>query len=128
MVERVDVHHAIAFQPDEEETAAMVGVFSRVVEMPAATSKKPFDTRNRPAPRVIASGPEFAATGGRSAVKFHSFVAVSDVSEPVTSYRRILGRLIPLLLLFRSDETYIPARLPVVNVRSSESGSPVPSG
>lgn len=56
-----------------------------------------------------------------------SLVAVNDVLEPDMLSRRMLGRLTPSLLLFRSDDTYVPARLPVVNARSSESGSPVRS-
>jgi hypothetical protein len=51
----------------------------------AASSKKRFATRNESGIQVMPSRPLFGAEVGRSVVRFHSFVAVSDVAVPEKS-------------------------------------------
>ena len=93
------------------------------------SSKKCCETRYESSIQVMASAPRFAPCGGRSAVRFHSFVAFSDVPAADGSKRRTLIRLTLLTALLRSVEMYIPpVELSPTKVTPSESGSPVPSG
>ena len=66
---------------------------------------KPLATRYVSGIQVIASRPRFGPTAGRSAVMFHSCVAVSVVPGALVSKRRIDSLLTPLLVLSRSVDT-----------------------
>ena len=110
LVERVGVDVAGRLDADEEQAGAVVGVGGRiVVARGVLSSTKLLPTTVVRDPRD-ASSPRLGATPGRSAERFHSFVAVSP-SGPAASKRRTAGRLTPpRRVRWRRTPRSIPAR------------------